>query len=470
MRHRWLAAMSAALILSAPITMPAQAADAGVTLFGFGLIPGDLLDKSGLKGKQICAAGNPANCIDQATFGAFGSALAYTGRDGVFIAVNDRGPFDGLTDKRYLDRFHYVRLSLKGSSFDFPSQPNIRSQLLDTRALKGRHNQNLLGNSSEFQLRFDPEGASVSGDGTVFLSDEYGPYINEFDRKGRLVRAIPVPAKFLIKNPSGQVDEAGNSLELYPQNNVSGRQANRGMEGLAITPNGRYLVGMMQNALIQDNGLNSSTPPGRRGRNSRILKIDLKTGKTWEYVYPLDAINQGRGVNDLLAINDHEFLAIERDNRSLAPTPPNAAQTPNFKKITKIDLARATDVSKVASLPETPEELAGMGITPAAKEVFIDLLDASYVVSNSPLKTIKDVIAEKVEGLAWGPDLRDGRHVLYVITDNDLNPGLPTQIYAFAIDTAKIDYKAQKIWDPMYPERDGWRDHDCGRHHSKFCH
>ena len=34
-----------------------------------------------------------------------------------------------------------------------------------------------------------------------------------------------------------------------------GRQANRGMEGLAITPNGRTLVGIMQNALLQDNGV-----------------------------------------------------------------------------------------------------------------------------------------------------------------------------------------------------------------------
>jgi hypothetical protein len=31
---------------------------------------------------------------------------------------------------------------------------------------------------------------------------------------------------------------------------VSGRQANRGMEGLTITPSGRFLVGIMQNALL----------------------------------------------------------------------------------------------------------------------------------------------------------------------------------------------------------------------------
>ena len=42
----------------------------------------------------------------------------------------------------------------------------------------------------------------------------------------------------------------------------------------------------------------------------------------------MDAVNQGRGVNEILAINDHEFLVLERDNRTQRPTPPNTAQNP----------------------------------------------------------------------------------------------------------------------------------------------
>ena len=41
----------------------------------------------------------------------------------------------------------------------------------------------------------------------------------------------------------------------------------------------------------------------------------------------LDAINRGQGVSEILAINDHEFLVIERDNRSN----PNAASSPDEK-------------------------------------------------------------------------------------------------------------------------------------------
>ena len=121
---------------------------------------------------------------------------------------------------------------------------------------------------------------------------------------------LSVPSKFFIANPN-----ADPNPELL--GNTSGRQANRGMEGLAISPNDRFLYGIMQSALLQDNGLEA--PQGRLDRlglNNRILKIDLLTGKKQEYVYVLDAINRGQGVSEILAINDHEFLVVERDNRS----------------------------------------------------------------------------------------------------------------------------------------------------------
>jgi hypothetical protein len=446
MRHRWLAAC---LILSVPVSflITVNAANPGVTLLGVGFVPGTALDTSGLAGQPICQVDAPLNCIDQATLGGFGSAVAYSGFNNVFLTVADRGPFDGRTDVPYRDRFHFMRIKTSVSA----AFPNITTTLLDTRFLRAGR-RDFVGDSSAFDMRFDPEGVSVGLLGTFYVSDEYGPYINEFLPTGHLLRRIRVPEKFFITNPSGDVDADGNSLELYPSFNISGRQANRGMEGLAITPNGRYLFGIMQNALIQDNGLNSATPPGRRGLNNRILKVDLVTGRTWEFVYVVDAINQGRGVNEILAINDHELLALERDNRSMVPTPPNAEQLPNLKRIYRITLEGASDVSDVESLPATGSELAP-DIIPVTKTLFIDLLDPSYMVNAT--QTIRDVIAEKMEGLAWGPDLSDGRHVLYVFSDNDLFPGRPTQIYAFAIDGsadgANLDFQRQRVLIPTFP-------------------
>jgi hypothetical protein len=123
--------------------------------------------------------------------------------------------------------------------------------------------------------------------------------------------------------------------------------------------------------------------------------------------------------------------------RSNLQSPP---QAPTRKTIYKIDLSSATDVSGIASLP------AGAlpaGIIPASKTLFIDLLDGAF--------NLAPTIAEKIEGIAWGPDLEDGRHVLYVISDNDLNPDLATQIYAFAIDASVLNFEQQILLGPLYP-------------------
>jgi len=237
------------------------------------------------------------------------------------------------------------------------------------------------------------------------------------------------------------------------------------MEGVSLTPDGKWLIGIMQNALIQDGGVDykgalnippgqpGAQSPGRLSLNNRIFMLNLTTGETHEYVYRIDSIGNGRGVNELLAINDHEFLVLERDNRTRLAAPPT---TPNLKRIYKIDLSKnglkdVTDVSNIASLPEKGTDLAALNITPVPKVLFIDMLKDVYKVNAT--QTIKDVIAEKMEALAWGPDLPDGRHVLYVLSDNDLNLGIPTQIYAFAVNgaAAGIQYAPQVLPEPMFP-------------------
>ncbi len=430
--QRALAGITLSALGALTLSTAALADPPAKELVGKGTVAADLLDDSGLSG-DICKQGDPTSCVSKAIFGGFGSDLAYTGRRNVFIAAPDRGPYDGLTDVPFLDRFHYLRITTDvGSAF-----PNIDVKLLDTRLLRdGRHR--FVGAAGDFEDRLDPEGIRASGDETFYVSDEYGPYVLEFDRRGDLVRRIRIPAKFKIANPS-----ATANTELT--GNDSGRQANRGMEGLAISPDSRTLFGIMQNALLQDNGL----VPGaldRLGVNNRILQIDLRSGRTKEFVYPIETIGKGQGVSEILAVDDHQFLVLERDNRSNLP---GSTAGPTKKQLWLIDIKGATDVSDVASLPAGALPTS---IKPVSKTLFLDLLDPAY--------GLEPTIAEKLEGLAWGPDLRDGRHLLYVISDNDLSPTLPTQIYSFAIARSALpDFKAQRIPEPLYPTGHGRR-HD----------
>ena len=107
---RVLATMFAVLVLTAATlcfhAARGPALTPGITLIGKGVGSGSALDTSGLAG-NICQAGVPANCIPKAIFGGFGSDITYTGHDDVFIVAPDRGPFDGLTNEPYIERFYF---------------------------------------------------------------------------------------------------------------------------------------------------------------------------------------------------------------------------------------------------------------------------------------------------------------------------------------------------------------------------
>src|SRR6476659_7690991 len=104
MKSKWLVSACAAMAAAAVVAL--SAANPGVTLIGVGAIPGNSLDRSGLAGKTICRIDDDTACIDQATLAGLGSGVTYTGFTNVFLAVPDRGPFDGRTDVPYEDRFH----------------------------------------------------------------------------------------------------------------------------------------------------------------------------------------------------------------------------------------------------------------------------------------------------------------------------------------------------------------------------
>jgi hypothetical protein len=374
----------------------ASAASAKIVVLATGTIPGDATDLSGLTDKL--ADGTPHDRL-----GAMGSGIAWTGDGDRYVMVVDRGPKDGAVAWRC--RFHTFDISIKAG------EP-IKPRLVSTTQLNGPSGKPYIGLASAFGegagdgLRLDPEGIRVARNGNLFISDEYGPFVMEFDRDGKQRRLLRVPEKFEIDNPATRAADER-------KNNTSGRQPNRGMEGLAISPDGSKLYGIMQSVLLQD----GDRDPAKGyvvGVNVRILELHTRTGATREFVYPMD--DPKHGINEIVAINDHDFLVLERDNK--------AGREAAVKRLFRIDIQGATDVSKVAKLPARglPD-----GIKPVTKKLFLDLLDPAFGLAG------KD-FPEKIEGLAFGPDLPDGRHLLLVTSDNDLEATQPTYFFAFAID------------------------------------
>jgi len=102
----------------------------------------------------------------------------------------------------------------------------------------------------------------------------------------------------------------------------------QGFEGLALNSSGTKLYAMLEGAL---------QPDDQRDRlliNEFDLATQAYTGQT--FFYQRDP--QGQAIGDLTAINDHEFLVIERDHRQGDPNNSALTRPAEFKRIYKIDI------------------------------------------------------------------------------------------------------------------------------------
>jgi hypothetical protein len=269
-------------------------------------------------------------------------------------------------------------------------------------------------------LRLDPEGVRVGSNGNFYLSDEYGPHLLEFTHDGVLARTIPVPPKFRLDHPASNEGE-----ELA--NNDHGRVPNHGFEGLAITPDGKKLLALLEGPLIQDGG--------KKGKCCRLLEVDLDSGATRELVVLLE--HQGHAFSELLALNEHAFLALERDGK--------AGVAASFKRIVRIDTTEATDVSAIAALPASGPPA---DVKTVAKATFLDLLDPRFGLAGAEFP-------KKIEGLAIGPELPDGTRLLVVTSDNDFKVEEPTSIWVFGLPRSVLtgfvpqQFGAVRPWTPV---------------------
>jgi len=441
--------LALAAIVAAPL------AQAAPDLIAVGTISGTYQDLSG------ATSGTLENGVAGNRLGGLGSGITYAGGD-LFIAVPDRGPnavsFDSTVDDTvaYINRLETFRLDLApsdaGSALPFTLTPTLRSTTLLSSATplvygnldgsgvpalnKANHTFYFTGRSDGFDpskpssnsnnARFDSESIRISNDGlSVYISDEYGPYIYQFDRfSGQRLKSFKLPANLAITNLSAQ-----GAVEI--SGNTAGRVANKGMEGLAITPDGKMLVGVMQEALIQDGGDN--------GPYTRIVTVDLRSGATHEYAYPLTntgSVSKPKfpTVSDITAINDHQFLVDERDGHGRADQ-----SVAKFKQLNIIDLNGAHDVSSLSGA-------ANLAPFALGKTLFLDI-----VADLGTHGFATDQVPAKLEGISFGPDVViDGvtEHTLYVSNDNDFlatttddngaTVDNPNQFFVFAFTDADL--------------------------------
>ena len=154
---------------------------------------------------------------------------------------------------------------------------------------------------------------------------------------------------------------------------------------------------MLQSAMLDEGGGD--------GTINRIVKFDSGTGLALaQYAYQMEGSSQGRGTSALVAVNDHEFLVLERNNRGVGV---GAEISPPNKKVYKIDITGATDITLI------DVDAAGAVFTSVKTAApFMDL-------AANTLAPLGNKTPERLEGLAIGPRLSDNSFFLLAGTDND---------------------------------------------------
>jgi hypothetical protein len=316
------------------------------------------------------------------------SGITYDVERNVFYALSD--------DPSQIDpaRFYALRIDVSAAPFD-PADVDF----LDVTTLDAPDGQPFP------PLSLDPEGIALTKDDTLVVTSEgfanrlIDPFVREFELDGDFIGALPVPLPFLP-------DAAA----------TRGVRQNLGFESAATAPNGRFLFTGTEAALVQDG------PPATLGAGSpsRLLRYNLQTNRLdRQYVYWADPIAEPpvpptafavSGLVELLPLNNEFLLSMERSFSVGAPG------TGNTIRLYRVELPGATNVDGVTSL-------AGIlgSVRPAEKTLLFDL-DALGI----PL--------DNVEGMAFGPDLPDGRRSLILVSDNNFAPAQFMQFLLFALE------------------------------------
>ena len=311
--------------------------------------------------------------------GGFGSALAADPRaPGYFYMLTDRGPNTDSTDSTK-KVFPVPAFTPQIGRFKLQGDKLVQVGLIEIKDPSGRKITGLPnpdnGDTGEIAVDLqdkplgtdawglDSEGLVALKDGTFWISDEYGPWMVHVDAKGRIMERV---GPFVGNNPAG-----GKSLPKV----LALRRANRGMEGLTVTPDGKLLVGMMQDPVD-----NPDVSIRKDSKLNRLVFFDPKTGASWQYAYIMDAVSSV--VSEIASVTNTTFIVSERDQLF----PGDAKSPAKLKRIYKIDITGASDISDPAdgrngrmingkTLEQLGEgDLKAANITPVSKELVVDLL------------------------------------------------------------------------------------------------
>ncbi|OBQ36311.1 MAG: hypothetical protein AN485_11700 [Anabaena sp. MDT14b] len=319
------------------------------------------------------------------------------GNNNTFWFQPDNGYGQKTNSADFLLRLYQVDPSLKGAEPGADGSVQFLNYIQFRDPDQKITNFTLVNNTGERNLTgadFDIESFVFDKDGTIWVGDEFGPYLLHFDATGKLLEApIAVPNVFAPQNPGGNPPNLGA----------------RGLESTAINTSKTKLITALEGPVTGDSTTNDIL---------RVYEFNLAS-KTFgtQYKYKLEKTSNSQSINDLTAINDNEYLVIEKDRLTGA-----AAE---FKKIYKINLTQVDangflikqEVANLLDIQD-PNDLNGDGST--SFKLPFQNVEAFTIVDKNTILVTNDNDFPFVAG-SRTPGEVDGTEVALLKLDTPLN-------------------------------------------------
>jgi hypothetical protein len=240
-------------------------------------------------------------------------------------------PVDFLTGERIarFNRQSFIELNDRNRQINFPivgtgaTYPGSKIPV----SLRIAANRLLTGGD------FDPESFRQVRDGSFWVGDEFGPFLLHFGQAGELLEPPISLPNLLHMGKSDFVKSPDNpefvNLPDQARNQAANLGGSRGFEGMALNASGTKLYPMLEGSIKDD------------PQKSRLLihEFDLASKKyTGTFAYKLE--NPSHAIGELTAINDNEFIVIERDAKEGDPSNPAFKTPAQFKRLYKINLSK----------------------------------------------------------------------------------------------------------------------------------
>jgi len=284
------------------------------------------------------------------------------------------------------------------------------------------------------RLPLDDEAIVRLADGSMLISDEYGPNIYHFGADGKLISATQ-PPQALVPMRKGQPNFSSSNpgtgeTAPDPKDPETGRQNNQGLEGMSLAPDGKTLIAVLQSATRQDGGDSPATRDHTRALVFDATDVDhLKL--VHEYVVPLPKFQDAKGKtavaaqSEMFALSPTRFLMLPRDSgngQSLK------GSTSLYRKVVIVDTTGATDIAGTdfdGLKPVAPKGQLDASVTPAKLTEFIDINDNAelnrFGLHNGEPNDKNDLY-EKWEAMGLAPALDAAApddYFLFIADDND---------------------------------------------------